>query len=233
MNCEGGFRRIAPPTGARERRGIEAAFGKTYVRIAPFLFLLFLAPLLCRASDDGPVLDEINLARTHPREYAEIVEARMRAMPAADQRCVAEAEAFLKRQRPLDPLQCVPGLVQSARQHVADQGPMGAIGHKGSDGGSPWSRMAKQGQWTGRAGENISYGYADARSIVVTLIVDQGVADRGHRRNIFCRDFKVAGAVCGPHARYGVMCVIDFAARFAEKGEKVAMTDPWRGATEW
>ena len=158
----------------------------------------------------------------------------MRAIPQADERCVAEAEAFLRRQRPLEPLQSVPGLVLSARQHVNDQGPTGEIGHKGTDGGSPWSRMTKQGQWTGRAGENISYGYADPRTIVVTLIVDQGVPDRGHRRNIFCRDFKVAGTACGPHARYGVMCVIDFANGFAEKGERVAMADPWRGSTaEW
>jgi len=157
----------------------------------------------------------------------------MRELPGADDRCVAEAEAFLRRQHPLDPLQGVPGLVQSARQHVEDQGPTGEIGHRGAGGDTPWSRMAKQGQWTGRAGENISYGYADARTIVVTLIVDQGVPGRGHRRNIFCRDFRVAGAACGPHAQYGVMCVIDFADGFAVKGEKVAMAEAWRENPVW
>jgi len=67
---------------------------------------------------------------------------------------------------------------------------------------------------------------------VVTLIVDQGVPNRGHRHNIFCRDFKCAGAACGSHARYGTMCVIDFAGGFLEKGEKVAMAEPWRGSGE-
>ena len=196
------------------------------------LFFLLLAPLISRASNDAAVLDELNLARTQPREYAKIVESRMQAIRGTDQRCVAEAEAFLRRQRPLGPLQFTPGLVMSARQHVTDQGPTGAIGHRGTDGGSPWSRMAKHGQGTGRLGENISYGYADARTIVVTLIVDQGVPDRAHRRNIFCRDFKVAGAACGPHARYGAMCVIDFAGGFSENGERMAMADPWRGTGE-
>ena len=195
-------------------------------------FFLFLTPLICLASNDGAVLDELNLARTRPQEYAAIVEAQMRAIPGADQRCVAEAEAFLNRQRPLEPLQATAGLAMSARQQVTDQGPTGAIGHRGAHGCNPWSRMAKWGQFTGRAGENISYGYADARTIVVTLIVDQGVANRSHRRNIFCRDFKVAGAACGPHARYGAMCVIDFAEGFVEGGERVAMADPWREAGE-
>jgi len=200
------------------------------VRHPVFLIFLLLAPLVCRASDDGAVLDELNLARTHPQEYAAIVDASMRALPGADDRCLAEAEAFLRRQRPLDPLQSTPGLMMSARAHVADQGATGAIGHRGSDGRSPWSRMAKQGQWTGPAGENISYGFSDARAIVVTLIVDQGVPDRAHRRNIFREDFKVAGVACGPHPRYGAMCVIDFAGGFVAKGDRVAMADPWRGA---
>jgi uncharacterized protein YkwD len=206
-------------------------------RHALFLILL-LSPLICHASNDAAVLDELNFARTRPQAYAAIVEAAMGRIPDADQRCFAETAAFLMRQRPLDPLQSAPGLMMSARQHVADQGASGQTGHRGADGCTPWARMAKCGQWTGRAGENISYGYADARAIVVTLIVDQGVPGKGHRHNIFCSDFKVAGVACGPHARYGAMCVIDFAGGFVAKGERVAMTDPsagmpWPGAREY
>jgi uncharacterized protein YkwD len=200
------------------------------VKSLVFSTILLAVPLFCHASDDRAVLAEINLARTRPSDYAHIVEARMQALPGADARDVREAVAFLARQRPLDPLQCAPGLVTSAQEQVSGQGPTGAIGHRGTDGSNPWSRMARAGQRLGMAGENISYGYTDARTIVVTLIVDQGVPDRGHRRNIFCRDFKVAGAASGPHARYGAMCVIDFAAGFAEKGERIAMADAWRGA---
>jgi len=182
------------------------------------LFLL-LAPMICKASENGAVLDEINLARTQPRHYAAIVEERMRALPGADPRCVTEAEAFLMRQEPLDPLQTAPGLVESARMQADDQAVTGEIGHRSSDGSTPFSRMARTGQWMGHVGENISYGYADARSIVVTLIVDQGVPGRGHRRNIFPRDYRVAGAACGPHARWGAMCVIDFAGGIVERGD--------------
>jgi uncharacterized protein YkwD len=196
------------------------------------LLLLALLPLVSRAGTDAAVLDELNLARTSPRQYAAIVEARMSALPGADERCVSEAIAFLNRQQPLAPLQSTQGLEMSARQMVSGQGATGQIGHRGADGSSPWSRMARWGQFTGRAGENISYGYLDPRSIVVTLIVDQGVPGRGHRKNIFSRDFKVAGAACGAHARYGAMCVIDFADGFVQKGEGVAMADSWRGVGE-
>jgi len=198
------------------------------------LLLSFLLPLLCRASDDSAILDELNFARTRPQEYAAILDVTMSTIPWADQRCVAEAEAFLRRQHPLPPLQSATGLVMSARDQAADQAASGEIGHRGSDGASPWARMARWGQWTGRAGEAISYGYSDARSIVSTLIVDQGVPNHGHRHNIFCRDFRVAGSACAPHPRYGAMCVIDFAGGFVEKGEKVAMVaDAWRAIGEY
>jgi hypothetical protein len=68
---------------------------------------------------------------------------------------------------------------------------------------------------------------------VVTLIVDQGVPNKGHRKNIFSRDFRMAGVACGGHARYGSMCVIDFAEGFAAKGTPAAASDPWRTAMAW
>jgi uncharacterized protein YkwD len=49
--------------------------------------------------------------------------------------------------------------------------------------------------------------------VVMNLIIDDGVPDRGHRKNIFSRAFATAGAACGPHSRFGNVCVIDFAAR--------------------
>jgi hypothetical protein len=200
-------------------------------RVKRALFSLFLLlPLLSRASD--AVLDEINLARTRPALYAHIVAERMESLPGADSRCAAEAEAFLMRQRPLEPLQSAAGLVSSARRLVDDQADSGGVGHRGADGSSPMSRMARCGQWTGPVGENISYGYDDARTIVVTLIVDQGVLSRSHRRNIFSSDFKLAGAARGPHARFGEMCVIDFAGGLGEKGDKLVMTEFWQGVGE-
>jgi uncharacterized protein YkwD len=66
-------------------------------------------------------------------------------------------------------------------------------------------------QWTGSIGENISYGPDDGLEVVLQLIIDDGVPDRGHRANIFSPDFRLAGVACGPHPTFRTVCVIDFA----------------------
>ncbi len=131
-------------------------------------------------------------------------------------RAMAEAINFLGRAKPLPPLAFSAGLSMGAMAHVEDQGGAGTVGHGGMDRSSPWDRMARFGKWFGTAGENISYGVSSPRQIVISLIVDAGVSNRGHRKNIFKSDFRVAGVACGSHARYGTMCVMDFAGGFIE-----------------
>ena len=65
--------------------------------------------------------------------------------------------------------------------------------------------------------EVISYGQEDAAAVVRQLIIDDGVADRSHRHDIFSPTLTAAGAGCGPHRMYGTMCVIDLAATNARR----------------
>ena len=189
-----------------------------------YSLLLTLTTLTARASDlPEQVLAEINLARTQPQQYAQIVAAQSAGYRGIEgDRAVTEAINFLHKAHPLQALASSAGMSSSALSHVLDMGPSGARGHKGSNGSQPWDRMARFGRWIGQAGENIDYGMHDARSVVVRLIVDDGVRDRGHRKNIFNRGFTVAGAASGYHATYGAMCVIDFAGAFVETPGRVA-----------
>jgi uncharacterized protein YkwD len=201
-------------------RACSMAIVKLLVILLNIIVISFSASAGDLADD---VLAEINLARTAPQEYAQIVAKRTLGYRGVEgEGVVREAIRFLEKQRPLPPLAVSEGIRNSALTHVLDMGPVGGRGHKGSNGSQPWDRMARFGKWVGRAGENIDYGQRDARAVVVRLIVDDGVRSRGHRKNIFSRDFRVAGAASGFHATYGGMCVIAFAGGFVETADRVA-----------
>ena len=59
--------------------------------------------------------------------------------------------------------------------------------------------------------EVISFGPEDAASVIIDLVVDDGVRNRGHRKILLDPGYRVAGAACGPHKTFRVVCVIDFA----------------------
>lgn len=165
------------------------------------------------------VLAEVNLARTQPAIYAQLLAERVATgRNRASAGATREAVNFLRKAQPLAPLAWSEGISSAALAHVLDTGPRGRVGHSNTRGESPWKRMTRFGQWTGSAAENISYGMRDARGIVVQLIIDEGVPGRGHRRNLFGPNFRVVGVATGSHARYGTMCVMDFASGFVEAG---------------
>ena len=180
---------------------------------------------------EGELLEEINLARTRPQEYAAFLERlrpgfagktfRLAGGPevATTEGAVALDEAinFLKAARPLPPLGLSRGMTLGASAHVADQGTRGLFGHKGTDGSLCDQRLARFGRLTGAVGENLSYGRYSARQRVLTWLIDDGFASRGHRLSIFNGDYKLAGLACGDHSQRTTMCVVTFAAGFAEK----------------
>ena len=170
---------------------------------------------------DSGVLAELNLARTQPGAYAHALEAaayRSRASGAYDDPAAfQEAVDFLRRQRPLPPLHAAAALRGAAFQHATVQGAEGGFGHVGPQGESLGERLRRHGAFSSVMAEDISYGYASPRDVVLQLIVDAGVPSRGHRSNIFNPLFREAGVACGPHRVYGAMCVVDFTSRLMRR----------------
>lgn len=174
------------------------------------LFAILALPLGMRADEEGRrILEEVNFARTQPQAYADIIERAAGRSGAA-----GEAVRFLERAEPRAPLRHSSGLARAALSHVCEQGGRGGFGHASRDGTRCFERIARYGQWQDAVGENIDYGSSRPRAIVVRLIVDEGVFGRKHRANIFNKTFRVAGIAAGSHARYGSMCVMDFAGDF-------------------
>ncbi|MBP6879073.1 MAG: CAP domain-containing protein [Phenylobacterium sp.] len=185
-------------------------------RLLALLAVLAL-PLPAQARGlEAQVLAELNYARAHPARYAEELAQGGWALRDEDPRVVDEAIGFLLAQRPLPPLRAHAGLEAAAGAHVRAQARRGTEGHGGGAGGLA-ARLKAQGVWAGLSAETISYGYAEAREVVVQLVVDSRVPGRGHRKTIFGAGYSLAGVACGPHAAYGAMCVIDFAGALAPR----------------
>lgn len=177
------------------------------------------------------VIIEINLMRADPAEYAhqylasirsyyhhtllqfpgEIAISTTEGIRALDE-CIKE----LRVVKPLSPLVPKKGLTLAARDHVRDQARTGATGHTGSDRSTAEARINRYGNWDISIGENIDYGNGNARRIVTSLLIDDGVPSRGHRRNLLDGTFRFVGVSVGPHHFYRYLCVMDFAGSYQE-----------------
>ncbi|RYD50283.1 MAG: CAP domain-containing protein [Sphingomonadales bacterium] len=174
----------------------------------------------------GEVLAQINFARQHPREYAEQLRdyrehfhGRILFLPGDQEGvythegvdAVDEAIDFLERQAPLPALSAGEMLMLAARDHAEDRGDAGATGHVSGDGMGPGDRVRRRGGDI-YVGESIYYGANRADQVVRSLIVDDGVAGRGHRTLLFTAGYRYAGVGCAEHRRFDHICVVDLAA---------------------
>lgn len=207
---------------------------KSFAMIILILGLLDTSAIRADVLDNtlaGEVLAEINLARTEPHRYAGFLrgmvgrfQGTLYRMPGSDVlmqtsegvAAVDEAIRVISRRKPLPVLKWSSGLAAAAAELTREQGETGATGHIGGASHGMQERIEHHGTWQRRIGENIAYGPAVARGIVMQLIIDDGVPDRGHRNNLFNPAFGTAGVACGPHPRFGNLCVIDFAGGFRE-----------------
>ncbi len=151
-----------------------------------------------RKSLNQQVLLELNRARTNPKKYARKLKVLLKyykgkrfkrpgeitILTQEGKSAVKEAIRFLERTSAIGPLKMSRGMSLAALDHVKDQAPSGRTGHTGRDGSDPFKRMARYGKWQYTAGENIDYGSNKADRIVMSLIIDDGVPGRGHRKNI-------------------------------------------------
>jgi uncharacterized protein YkwD len=176
------------------------------------------------------LLNEINQARANPQAYASYLEKLKPLFKGKEYKtetlavtteegwsAVEDAITFLRAAKPVGPLSMSEGLYLAAIAHVKDQSGSGATGHKtGNSGGLVEDRVKPFGNWQGGIGENLSYGKESARDRLLTWLIDDGFASRGHRKRIMSADYKVAGLSCGPHPEYGTMCCLTLAGNFID-----------------
>lgn len=146
---------------------------------------------------DGPLFSETFL-QAYIREYHVENSSNIRSL-----------RRDLKKVSGLTPLLPEMDLTAVAQGHARSMGEKGRTGHDGFKErfgplmGNPYLHVA----------ENCSYGYERAIDIVISLLIDEGIKDLGHRKNILAPDFNSAGVALRPHKTYRVNCVMDFGAR--------------------
>lgn len=177
---------------------------------------------------EGEVAREINVLRADPPAYAQHLRAlrarydgKLLQLDGRDPirtregvKPLDEAIRLLERTKPLGALRWEPGLAHAAEDHAADIGARGVLDHFSAKGESPLDRVARYGVLQGPGGENIAVAFSDAHLIVIYLLIDDGVADRGHRKALVDTRYEQVGVGCGPHARFKTVCVMDFAAGY-------------------
>lgn len=183
----------------------------------PAGLLLLVAAAL---SPEAALVAEINALRRNPAAYAKHLESlsqsfdgRILRMPGETPlqtkegvAAVREAIQALKRARPAPPLAGSKALTELSRRQASVQGPTGMIGHQRVT-PADMKKLGLSG-W----GQNVTYGPSDPRRVIIEQLVDDGVPDRGHRRNLLDPRFTLAGTGCAPHRVYGHVCVINLGA---------------------
>jgi len=178
------------------------------------------------------IFEQLNRLRTNPASYIPVLRQELRyyhgnvveipgrpdLITSEGVRPVDEAIRFLESNHSLEGhLTLSKGLSRAAAGHVSDSGRLGLVGHTGSYGSTFGARLSRYGTWSGEIGEEIGYGPSTAQDVISGLLIDDGVADRGHRKSLLDPAWRYVGIACGPHALYGMMCVIDFAVDYHDR----------------
>jgi hypothetical protein len=96
-------------------------------------------------------------------------------------------------------------LYNIARDHAIRSGKKGYQGHKGFK-----NRYTKAMNKYLEVGENIYYGEYTPEEIVLQLLIDEGIEDLGHRKNLLNPRFNSVGVSIKPHKSYDYNCVMSF-----------------------
>ncbi len=185
------------------------------------------------SSIEKEIILEINRFRTNPAKYAnnyivplaknyknkllnypgDKTTIRTREGVKALHECVRE----LQNAAPQPILYPSKTLTKSANDLQKHQAKTGETGHAGENNSTLKERIERYGNWQVQIAENIAYGNTSARQIVIFLLIDDGVKNRGHRKNLLNPDLKMVGVSFGKHPVYGTMCVMDFAGEIENK----------------
>ena len=173
------------------------------------------------------ILEELNKIRTDPKSYLPLLEELMDCMTEGnkndlgkeDQKrinyveierkkvgkvkfwinegpgVIPETIEFLKNQEAVGAMIPHPVTMRVAQDHADD--PASRFGHRSSEDRPKGCRYLRYCTSVGVTGESISPSNQTPEDTVLRLLVDSGVADRGHRLGLFIKSDKLCGIGLG------------------------------------
>ncbi len=182
------------------------------------------------SEDEKNVVLAMNLIRNNPAKYARLYvqpllayfDGTLLRMPGKTPLRTREgAEAVrelyheLMETNPVQLLYPSEGMSLAAANHARYMKRTGNAGHEGRGGMD--ARLSRHGRWDVSIAENLHWGADNAHDAVLSLMIDDGVKNRGHRINILEPDFKYVGVGIDSHPKLHISYVIKYAVKFTEK----------------
>ena len=160
--------------------------------------------------EERKLVQLVNLARMDGKAFLKrIAMPYIQANDKDDDEYVEGLYNDLRNSKGLHLLVPLETLHRSAAHHAVDMGTKGTIGHNSSDGTTFTMRIHRFHKPVVVA-ENINYGYSDAVSIIMEMLIDEGVTERTHRHNILGKTYRHIGVSIKPHKMMEFNAVMDF-----------------------
>ena len=174
---------------------------------------------------------EINQLREDPKSFAKELEGQFELYKQNNARhrpgtvpvltreglkAVKEAYDELERHESLPPLQWSDGLASAALSHCNDTGPLGIVGHIGSKETTLQQRIEKNGKWSESIAEALDYGSVSGFEVVMSLIIDDGLVTRPHRKALLNPSFTKIGVGAAPHSEFKTVACVLFAVSYED-----------------
>ena len=116
----------------------------------------------------------------------------------------------LSEKDPLPPLQPQEDLIKEAIKHAKEMGRTGRKGHRSANNKGFEERMKSFKLKYKKVRENNQYGYPDALSIVIDLLIDDGYETLIHRKSILHKELIYLGVGIRAHKEYVINTTILF-----------------------
>jgi len=179
------------------------------------------------------LIEEHNKLRQEPKSYINLLKKHLEqikdntlTIPNEIKMKLSEGESsyydaisFLQNQNSCKPMEYNDQISLAATDHAVDIGSNGFFSHDSSDGKNTAERIEKYIEWDGACCESIEFGNRSAENILISLLVDDGIEHRPHRKNMFSEELNYFGVGVSEHKTYGVVTVIDYLAGIRIEGK--------------